>query len=146
MTIRGGITFFARLDDRSLEAYASRIAWAELVRGRLEAWKQRFTLANRSGSASSEARVTARLLEHHCRCVCEGGEFKTWLAPLNRLEGPHTELPQLVNYMRFETAQDYCKYVARLEASPRAVKQVEELLREGIRAKILPVKFSRLAK
>eukprot|EP00614_Pseudopedinella_elastica_P004495 CAMPEP_0172602042 /NCGR_PEP_ID=MMETSP1068-20121228/22240_1 /TAXON_ID=35684 /ORGANISM="Pseudopedinella elastica, Strain CCMP716" /LENGTH=660 /DNA_ID=CAMNT_0013403277 /DNA_START=1 /DNA_END=1983 /DNA_ORIENTATION=+ len=137
-TATGDHRYDDRLDDRSLEAYASRIAWAELVRGRLEAWKQRFTLANRSGSASSEARVTARLLEHHCRCVCEGGEFKTWLAPLNRLEGPHTELPQLVNYMRFETAQDYCKYVARLEASPRAVKQVEELLREGIRAKILP--------
>jgi uncharacterized protein (DUF885 family) len=54
------------------------------------------------------------------------------------VQGPHTELPQLVAYMKFEGVGDYEKYVARLEAIPASLAQVQELLKEGIAASVLP--------
>ena len=121
------------LDDRSLEAYSARIEWCKGVLAKVEAWKA----AHRS-TASKEAMVSARLLRHHCRCMVEGGKFRTYLAPLNRLEGPHSELPQLVAYMKFETVQDYGKYLSRLKAIPAALHQVTALLREGVATGMVP--------
>ena len=85
-----------RLDDRSLAGYASRLAWAHAVQVRLAAW----SAAHSRNAAAADERVSARLLQHHCSCVATGAQFPTYLMPLNRLEGPHTELPQLVAYMR----------------------------------------------
>lgn len=81
-------------------------------------------------------------MQHHCNCVVRGGEFRPWLQPLNRLEGPHIELVQLLNYMVFNTAKDYAKYLRRLLTFPRQVTQVIDLMREGIKSKMLPPRVS----
>ena len=132
-TATGDHRYDDRLDDRSLAAYERRIQFSKGILARVDAWERRY---GSGGDAPGEktppqdllnARVSARLLAHHSRSVCEGGLFRTYLCPINRLEGPHTELPQLVEYMKFETASDYKKYVARLRAIPRALSQVESV-------------------
>ena len=82
-----------------------------------------------------------------CLCLCRdlllhavvrGAAFKPWLCAINRLEGPHTELAQLIQYMKFDTPKDYRCYVERLKLMPDQNKQVLDLLREGIRTGHLP--------
>jgi uncharacterized protein (DUF885 family) len=121
------------MDDRSLTGYKKISDWAKAILVRLDEWDSQY-----GGIASKEDRCSSRLLRHHCNCVYEGGKFQTYLMPLNRLEGPHIELPQLIAYMKFDTVEDYRKYHARLLAVPTALKQVTELLKEGIQNKILP--------
>ena len=132
-TSTGDHRFDDKLDDRSIVGYEARIAWAGKVQDRVEAWEKSF-----AGVASKEDRVSARLLRHHCSCVLEGIKFKTFLCPLNRLEGPHTELPQLIDYMNISSEVDYKNYISRLRAIPTSLSQVTDLLREGVATGMLP--------
>ena len=149
-TATGDHRYDDRLDDRSLAAYDQRIKWSKSVLVRVKAWEHKFGSGSGSGSGSdggsggdppqelADARVSARLLAHHARSVCEGGQFGTFLCPINRLEGPHTELPQLIEYMKFETLKDYEKYVSRLKGVPLALAQVTALLKRGVVTGMLP--------
>jgi uncharacterized protein (DUF885 family) len=149
-TATGDHRYDDRLDDRSLAAYDQRIKWSKSVLVRVKAWEHQFGSGSGSGSGSdggsggdppqelADARVSARLLAHHARSVCEGGQFGTFLCPINRLEGPHTELPQLIEYMKFETLKDYEKYVSRLKGVPLALAQVTALLKRGVVTGMLP--------
>lgn len=137
-TSTGDHRYDDRLDDRSLAGYAERIAWAEGVLAKVAAWSA--TPWPEGFGPSNETRVSARLLMHHCKCVVDGGKaFAPFLCPINRLEGPQVELPQLVAYMKFETLGDYQdRYLKRLAAVPQSLTQVTDLLKEGVRKGMLP--------
>lgn len=51
--------------------------------------------------------------------VCE-----PWQTPVTQMAGPQVELPELVDSLRFATAQDYANYIARLNKVPTAFLQV----------------------
>ena len=136
-TATGDHRYDDRLDDRSVAAYQRRMNWAKDVLERVSQWEDKYGSLPYSKEIT-DARVSARLLTHHARGVYEGGQYHTFLCAVNRLEGPHTELPQLIDYMKFETQRDYEKYVARLRAVPQALAQVEELLRQGVTEGMLP--------
>ncbi|HSB89127.1 MAG TPA: DUF885 domain-containing protein [Anaerolineales bacterium] len=55
--------------------------------------------------------------------------FHSYRMPMSRLGGFHTEFAELPNFMRFDTAQDYERYLARLEAFRGWVDQHIELMR-----------------
>ena len=59
-------------------------------------------------------------------------EFKTHYIPLNQMSGPHLDMPQIIEFHPFHTRQDIDNYVARLDAFPRLIGQVIELLQKGI--------------
>lgn len=132
-TATGDHRYDDRMDDRSLGGYKKISNWAKQVLSRLDAWDLKY-----KQTSSQEDRNSSRLLRHHCNCVYEGGKFSTFLMPINRLEGPHIELPQLIAYMKFENMNDYVLYLKRLKNVPTSLKQCIELMREGIRTKILP--------
>lgn len=120
------------LDDRSPEACERRITHARDTAALLE---QEFGDAR---GLSAEDTLTLRLLLHHCRTHADGGRFRQYLCCLNRLEGPHTELPQLFKYMSLESAFQYEQYTQRLAAIPAQLQQVQALLTQGLAEKIVP--------
>jgi len=51
--------------------------------------------------------------------------FKPWQMPVNQFYGIHTNLPDLVQLLRFDSVKDYDDYIARLHAIPHAFSQVD---------------------
>ncbi|MCA1633236.1 MAG: DUF885 domain-containing protein [Acidobacteria bacterium] len=63
-------------------------------------------------------------------------KFRTYLLPINQRGGVQTA-NELAELLRFQTVKDYEDWTARLRALPRLLDQTIELMREGVRAKIL---------
>ena len=61
-----------------------------------------------------------------------GARFKPWQMPVNQFYGIHTDLPDLVQLLRFDSVKDYDDYIARLHAVPRAFNQVTTNMQLGL--------------
>ncbi|HEY6139158.1 MAG TPA: DUF885 family protein [Thermoanaerobaculia bacterium] len=68
-------------------------------------------------------------------------ELKTYEMPLGAQGGPHTQLADLPLSMPFDSVKHYDDYVARLHQIPKALAQVEETLRAGMKDGLVMVKF-----
>lgn len=66
-------------------------------------------------------------LESHLRFY----RFGTHFLPLNHMDGPHVEFPQIVDYHPFTDARDFENYLARLQAFPVRIDQVIMNLKKG---------------
>jgi uncharacterized protein (DUF885 family) len=61
--------------------------------------------------------------------------------PINQQNGIHTSLADLPNSMPFSTVKQYEDYISRLHQIPRVLSQTEEVLRAGMKDKLMPVRF-----
>ena len=57
---------------------------------------------------------------------------------VNQMEGPQFELPMLVRSSRFESAEDYARYLLRLQAIPASLQQLKGVLDAGRIAHVTP--------
>jgi len=83
-------------------------------------------------------RVNLELFELDLKQAVEGNRFRTFLTPVGGRSGPHQDIPQMAERVRFNTVADYENYLARLELVPRQVDEVIELLRTGLKEKRTP--------
>ena len=67
--------------------------------------------------------------------------FKEYEMPINQQNGIHTSLADLPLSMPFTTVKQYEDYIARLKQIPRVLSQTEEVLRAGMKDKLMPVRF-----
>ena len=67
--------------------------------------------------------------------------LKEYEMPINQQNGIHTSLADLPNSMPFTTVKQYEDYVSRLHQIPRVLGQTEEVLRAGMKDKLMPVRF-----
>jgi uncharacterized protein (DUF885 family) len=68
-------------------------------------------------------------------------EFKEYEMSVNQMAGPHARLADLPNAVPLDSVKHYQDYLARLHQIPRAFNQAEEVLRAGVRDKLMPVRF-----
>jgi uncharacterized protein (DUF885 family) len=61
--------------------------------------------------------------------------------PINQQQGIHTGLADLPLAVPFDSVKHYEDYIARLHQIPRALSQTTEVLRAGMKDKLMPVKF-----
>jgi uncharacterized protein (DUF885 family) len=66
--------------------------------------------------------------------------FKTHYIPLNQMQGPHIDFPQIIEFHPFRNEKDVHDYIARLHAFPAQIDQVIELLRKGMEHKMVAYK------
>eukprot|EP00697_Spironema_sp_BW2_P015325 gnl/Spiro4/6119_TR3146_c0_g1_i1.p1 gnl/Spiro4/6119_TR3146_c0_g1~~gnl/Spiro4/6119_TR3146_c0_g1_i1.p1 ORF type:complete len:654 (+),score=212.55 gnl/Spiro4/6119_TR3146_c0_g1_i1:50-2011(+) len=59
--------------------------------------------------------------------------YQEHLMPITQQEGVQLDFPQLVTFQRFEMAEDYEHYVARLKALPLHIDQTITLMKEGVK-------------
>jgi uncharacterized protein (DUF885 family) len=71
----------------------------------------------------------------------EESEFKPWEMPVNQFSGLHSELPQLVARLPFDTVKDYDDYIARLGKIPTAFEQITTNMLTGIDDHRVPPKY-----
>jgi uncharacterized protein (DUF885 family) len=68
-------------------------------------------------------------------------ELKEYEMPVNQQNGVHTSLADLPLSVPFDSVKHYQDYVARLHQIPRVLSQTTEVLRAGMKDKLMPVRF-----
>src|SRR6202042_1975682 len=68
-------------------------------------------------------------------------DLKEYEMPINQQNGVHTSLADLPLSMPFDSVKHYEDYVARLHQIPRVLNQTTEVLRAGMKDKLMPVRF-----
>ncbi len=61
--------------------------------------------------------------------------------PINQQNGIHTQLADLPQAVPLDSVKHYEDYISRLRQIPRALDQVTEVLRAGMKDKLMPVRF-----
>ena len=132
-TSYGDYRYNDRLDERSLAALSSEHASDQDFLARLNAIPT-------TGFAEQDAlshRVLLRVLSQRI----ENFEFKEYEMPVSQMEGPHLRLADLPLAVPFDSVQQYEDYISRLHQIPRVFAQTEEVLRQGMKDHLMPVRF-----
>jgi uncharacterized protein (DUF885 family) len=67
--------------------------------------------------------------------------FKEYEMPVNQMEGPQSRLADLPLSVPLDSVKHYEDYIARLHQIPRVFLQTEDVLRAGMKDKLMPVRF-----
>ena len=68
-------------------------------------------------------------------------DLKEYEMPVNQFNGIHTTLADLPLSVPLDSVKHYEDYIARLHQIPRALNQTTEVLRAGMKDKLMPVRF-----
>src|SRR5580692_9652024 len=68
-------------------------------------------------------------------------DLKEYEMPVNQQNGIHTSLADLPLSVPFDSVKHYEDYIARLHQIPRVLTQTTEVLRVGMKDKLMPVRF-----
>jgi uncharacterized protein (DUF885 family) len=68
-------------------------------------------------------------------------DLKEYEMPVNQMNGIHTGLADLPLSVPFDSVKHYEDYIARLQQIPRVLSQTTEVMRAGMKDKLMPVKF-----
>jgi uncharacterized protein (DUF885 family) len=68
-------------------------------------------------------------------------KFKEYEMPVNQMEGPQVRLADMPLAVPLDSVKHYEDYIARLHQIPRALSQVQDTLRAGMKDKLMPVRF-----
>ncbi|MGB9086249.1 MAG: DUF885 domain-containing protein, partial [Terriglobales bacterium] len=68
-------------------------------------------------------------------------DLKEYEMPINQQNGVHTGLADLPLSVPFDSVKHYEDYIARLHQIPRVLSQTTEVLRAGLKDKLMPVRF-----
>ncbi len=66
--------------------------------------------------------------------------YRTHYLPLDHMQGPHIDFPQIIEFHPFNSRKDVDDYIARLKAFPSQIDQVIGLLQKGIELKMTAFK------
>jgi len=121
-----------RLEDLSEEAVSAQTDYFKELTAKIE--KLEVTLS------SDEDKLNCNLLKNTLNNHIQFHTYKTHYIPLDQMQGPHIDFPQLTEFHPFEKNEDVDNYIARLNAFPRQVEQVIELFQNGIKHKITAFK------
>jgi len=94
-----------------------------------------------TGALNEEDRLNRMLTIRRLQTRIERQRFKSWEMPVDQMNGPHLEYAGIANDMPFHSARDYGNYLSRLRALPRALAQVTEDMRLGMRDHLMPPRY-----
>ena len=97
--------------------------------------------AIRSNGFSDQDRLSHDLLIRLLELRIADFDLKEYEMPVNQQNGIHTSLADLPLSVPFDSVKHYEDYVARLHQIPRVLKQTTEVLRAGMKDKLMPVRF-----
>lgn len=132
-TSSGDYRFNDKLGDYSLAALQQRHKTDEAFLKRLEAIP--------ANGFSDQDKLSHDLLVRVLQQRLADFNFKEYEMPINQQNGIHTQLADLPLAVPFDTVKQYEDYIARLHQIPRVLIQTTEVLRAGMKDKLMPVKF-----
>jgi len=132
-TAYGDYRYNDKLADYSLGAIAERHKTDEAFLAKLEA----VPTAGFPDQDQLSHDVMARVLQQRIADF----NLKEYEMPINQQNGVHTSLADLPLSVPLDSVQHYEDYVARLRQIPRVQNETSEVLRAGMRDKLMPVRF-----
>ncbi len=132
-TAFGDYRYNDRLTDGSLDAIMRRHETDEAFLKRLQA----IETADFSDQDQLSHDLLIRVLEQRIADF----NLKEYEMPINQQIGIHTNLADLPLAVPFDSVKHYEDYISRLHQIPRALSQTTEVLRAGMKDKLMPVRF-----
>jgi uncharacterized protein (DUF885 family) len=132
-TAFGDYRYNDRLNDYSLEAIAQRHKTDQDFLRRLEAIP--------TTEFSDQDQLSHDLLVRVLQQRITDFNLKEYEMPINQQNGIHTSLADLPQAVPLDSVKHYEDYVSRLHQIPRALNQVTEVLRAGMKDKLMPVRL-----
>jgi len=132
-TAFGDYRYNDKLADYSLDAIAKRHQTDEAFLARLQAIP--------TTDFSDQDQLSHDLLVRVLQQRIADYDLKEYEMPINQQNGIHTNLADLPLSVPFDTVKQYEDYIARLHQIPRALSQTTEVLRVGMKDKLMPVRF-----
>jgi uncharacterized protein (DUF885 family) len=123
----------ALLDDYSLRASMKQNAVDRAYRAKLDAIS--------TEGFPEQDRLSHDLLVHVLDNRITDYELKDYEMPVSQMQGIHNSLADLPNSVPLDTVEHYKDYIARLHQIPRAFEQAIEVLRQGERDGLMPVRI-----
>jgi uncharacterized protein (DUF885 family) len=132
-TAFGDYRYNDKLADYSLDAIVQRHKTDESFLGRLEAIP--------TTGFSDQDQLSHDLLIRVLQQRIADFDLKEYEMPINQQNGIHTGLADLPLSVPFDSVKHYEDYIARLHQIPRVLSQTTEVLRAGMKDKLMPVRF-----
>ena len=132
-TAFGDYRYNDKLAERSLDAIARYHQSDEEFLSRLEAIS--------STGFSDQDQLSHDLLVRVLEQRIADYNLKEYEMPINQQNGVHTGLADLPLSVPFDSVKHYEDYIARLHQIPHVLSQTTEVLRAGMKDKLMPVRF-----
>jgi uncharacterized protein (DUF885 family) len=132
-TAFGDYRYNDKLSDHSLAAIAQRHKTDEDFLKRLQAIP--------TAGFSDQDQLSHDLLVRSLQQRIADFDLKEYEMPINQQGGVHTGLADLPLSVPFDSVKHYEDYIARLHQIPRVLSQTTEVLRAGMKDKLMPVRF-----
>jgi uncharacterized protein (DUF885 family) len=132
-TAFGDYRYNDKLSERSLDAIAQYHKTDEAFLARLEAIP--------STGFTDQDQLSHDLMVRVLKQRITDFELKEYEMPINQQNGIHTSLADLPLSVPFDSVKHYEDYIARLHQIPRVLIQTTEVLRAGMKDKLMPVRF-----
>lgn len=132
-TAFGDYRYNDRLTDHSLEAISRRHRTDESFLARVQAIS--------TEGFSDQDQLSHDLLIRVLQQRIADYDLKEYEMPINQQNGIHTSLADLPLAVPFDSVKHYEDYISRLHQIPRALDQVTEVLRAGMKDRLMPVRF-----
>jgi uncharacterized protein (DUF885 family) len=132
-TAYGDYRYNDRLEEHSLEAIVQRHKTDETFLARLEAIQ--------TAGFSDQDQLSHDLLVRVLQQRIADFDLKEYEMPINQQNGVHTSLADLPLSVPFDSVKHYEDYIARLHQIPRVLNQTAEVLRAGMKDRLVPVRF-----
>ena len=132
-TAYGDYRYNDRLAEYSLDAIVQREKANQAFLARLEAIP--------STGFSDQDQLSHDLLVRVLQQRIADFDLKEYEMPINQQNGIHTSLADLPLSVPFDSVKHYEDYIARLHQIPRVLTQTTEVLRAGMKDKLMPVRF-----
>jgi uncharacterized protein (DUF885 family) len=129
----GDYRYNDKLAEHSLDAIAQRHRTDEAFLARLEAIP--------STGFSDQDQLSHDLLVRVLQQRLADFDLKEYEMPINQQNGIHTSLADLPLSVPLDSVKHYEDYIARLHQIPRVLSQTTEVLRAGMKDKLMPVRF-----
>src|SRR5882672_38972 len=132
-TAYGDYRYNDKLAEHSIEAIVQRHKTDEAFLSRLEAIP--------SAGFSDQDQLSHDLLIRVLGQRIADFDLKEYEMPINQQNGVHTGLADLPLSVPLDSVKHYEDYIARLHQIPRVLGQTTEVLRAGMKDKLMPVRF-----
>ena len=132
-TAFGDYRYNDKLADYSLQGIAQRHKIDETFVARLDAIP--------TTGFNAQDQLSHDLLLRVLRQRIADFDLREYERPINQQNGIHTSLADLPLSVPFDSVKHYEDYIARLHQFSRVLSQTSEVLRAGIKDKLMPVRF-----
>jgi uncharacterized protein (DUF885 family) len=122
-----------RLADNSAAAVAKREAHDKSALSAFEAID--------ASQLKGDDALNLMLIKRRLATDVAGARFKEWEMPVNQMNGAHLSYAGISKEMPFNNVHDYENYLARLHAMPKALEQITENMRLGMRDGLMPPRY-----